>query len=353
MNKNMILVVILAIVAVGGYFMYSKSTSAPKQEAAGTTTDNAKKGDPILVKISVPNAAKHPAARALHEVFKKNLEEKSGGRFKVQVYDGGVLGEEASIITQTQLGTIQMAVISDVLATVDPKVSVLNLPYIFENYEQVDAAVDDAALIAEITADLPKHKLIGLSIFENGFRLMTNSVRPINTFEDMAGLKIRSAHLESLITLLGLFGTNVAPLNFNELYGALQQKVVDGQENPWNTIVTQSFHEVQPHVAVTNHVWSGFTVVANLEWFNALSKEDQELVRSVAMEASVAERKMSREAADKNRQFLVDYGTQITTPDLEKFVQAVQPMYDAFYAKHPEYKPLVEKILAKKQESNK
>ena len=340
MKKKIIVAVFVVLLATGAFFVI---------RSGGTGTNSA--SGRVIIKFASVSSATHPVVAALNDVFKKEVEEKSGGNISVQVFDNGSLGEESAMMEQTQLGTIQMASVSEVISGIDPKINILNLPYIFENDEQVDAVID-SELKDELLSDLQNHKLIGLSIFENGFRVVTNSRTPVNKLADLNGMKIRTPKTDAQINIFNAFSANVAPLNFNELYGALQQKVVDGQENGYNTIVTQSFYEVQPYLAETNHMWGSFVIVANLAWWNKLSQENRDIIQTAINDASAYERKISRQEADKNKKICEEHGVKITTPELSEFVKAVQPVYEGFYKDHPAFKPLVEKVLAKKAGAN-
>lgn len=302
----------------------------------------------LVIKFGTVNTGSHPVVVALNEVFKAKVEELSKGAMKVQIFDSGSLGEEPQMLEQTQLGVVQMCSVSEVLSSLHPKVNILNLPYIFENNNQVDAVID-GDLGKKIFDGLGEHNLIGLGYFENGFRATTNSVKPITKLDDLQGMKIRTPQSKAQIAIFNAFGANVTPLSFTELYSALQQGVVDGQENGYNTIVSQAFYEVQSYIAETNHMWGSFSIVANLKWWDSLSEEDQQIIQKAVNEASTHERMLSRKEAEKNKQVCIDYGCEITYPDLTNFVKAVQPVYDNFYAENPDFKPLVEEIIASKK----
>lgn len=340
MNKKIIIVVFAVLLAAGAFFVMK-----PGEKGADSASEK------VTIKFASVSSTTHPVVVALNEVFKKEVEEKSGGNISVQIFDNGSLGEESAMMEQTQLGTIQMASVSEVISGIDPKINILNLPYIFENSQQVDAVID-SELKDELLSDLQKHKLIGLSIFENGFRVVTNSRKPVNSLADLNGMKIRTPKTDAQINIFNAFSANVAPLNFNELYGALQQKVVDGQENGYNTIVTQSFYEVQPYLAETNHMWGSFVIVANLEWWNKLSQESRDIIQEAIDNTSRYERELSRREAAKNKAVCEEHGVKITAPASCEFVKAVQPVYEDFYKNYPAFKPLVEKILEKKVSVN-
>jgi len=334
--KKVSVLVIIAVVVIAGAFMIFKP-------------DSSKKVEKLTIKFGSVSATNHPVVKSLNEVFKKRLEELSGGNIKVQIFDNASLGEESAIMEQTQLGTIQMSSISEIITGIDSKLNILNLPYLFENEVEADKVLD-SEIGDEILSNLPQHKLVGLGVLENGFRVTTNSKRPIEKLADIKGLKIRTPRTEAQINIFNAFGANVAPLNFSELYSALQQKVVDGQENGYNTVVTQSFYEVQPYLSVTNHMYGTFIIIANDDWWNKLSPETRDMIKTVTRETIEYERKLSRDMAEENKKICIDHGVKISEPDLSEFAKAVEPVYENFYKQFPDYKQLVEKIFeAKKQ----
>lgn len=305
-------------------------------------------GKKISLKFGSVSNTNHPVVRALNEVFKPRVEELSEGKIKVHIFDNASLGEEGQMLEQTQIGVVQMASISEVISTVFPKINILNLPYLFENDQQVDSVID-GEIGKKILQGLGEHKLIGLGYFENGFRVTSNSKKPINELSDLKGMKIRTPQSPAQISIFTAFEANVTPLSFAELFSALQQGVVDGQENGYNTIVTQSFYEVQPYIAETNHMWGSFVIIANLKWWNSLSPEYQTILQNAVTEASKYERELAREAVSVNKKACIDHGVAITSPNLDEFVKAVKPVYQDFYAKYPDYEPLVKEIIAAKK----
>ncbi len=302
----------------------------------------------VTIKFGSVNNTNHPVVRALNDVFKPRVEKLSGGKITVKIFDNASLGEEGQMLEQTQIGVVQMASVSEVISTIFPKINIMNLPYLFENNKQVDAVID-GAIGKKILEGLDQQKLIGLGFFENGFRVTSNSKRPINKLADIKGLKIRTPQSPAQINIFNAFGANVTPLSFAELFSALQQKVVDGQENGYNTIVTQSFYEVQPYIAETNHMWGSFVIIANLKWWNDLPEEYRTIIQKAVTEASKYERKLAREAVTENKKVCIDKKVAITTPNLREFVKAVEPVYNDFYAKYPQFKSLVQEVIALKK----
>jgi tripartite ATP-independent transporter DctP family solute receptor len=303
-----------------------------------------KAGAVTTLKFSAINNAKHPAVRAINEKFKVLVEEKSKGTIKVEVFDNGQLGGERDVIEHLQLGTVQMAYVSPVLGNVEPKINILDLPYLFKDYAHLDKVLD-GPLGQEILKDLPGKKLRGFAFMENGFRQITNGKKEINSPEDLKGLKIRVPEAPISIANLEALGANVVTMSFNELYSALQQQVVDGQENAYPTISSSKLYEVQKYVAETNHMWGAYIIVGSEKWFSSLSDDQKKIVQEAAIEASKYQRQLFREEQEKNKQNLIDKGMKVTTPDLEPFRALSSPVYEGFYKKNPQLKDLVQKIL--------
>ncbi|GIP34328.1 TRAP transporter substrate-binding protein [Paenibacillus sp. J2TS4] len=309
--------------------------------AAGKGTGSS--GEVMTLKFSAINNAKHPAVRAINEKFKVLVEEKSNGAIKVEVFDNGQLGGERDVIEHLQLGTVHMAYVSPVLGNIDPKINILDLPYLFKDYAHLDSVLD-GPLGQEILSDLPSKKLHGFAYLENGFRQVTNGKREINTPEDLKGLKVRVPEAPISIANLQALGANVVTLSFNELYSGLQQQVVDGQENAYPTINSSKFYEVQKYVAETNHMWGSFIIVGSEKWFAKLPDDQKKIIEEAAFETSKYQREIFREEQEKDKQTLMDNGMKVTTPDLEPFRALSAPVYEDFYQKNPQLKDLVERI---------
>jgi tripartite ATP-independent transporter DctP family solute receptor len=274
-------------------------------------------------------------------VERKRIESKS--QHIIEVFDNAQLGGERDVLEQLQLGQIQMSYLSPVLGNVDPKINILDLPYLFKDYKHLDSVLD-GDLGKEIIKDLPSKGIHGFAFMENGFREITNSKKPINTLDDLKGLKIRVPEAPISIANLKSLGTNVVTLAFPEVYSALQQGTVDGQENAYAVATSSKFYEVQKYVAETKHMWGSFVIVGSEKWYSKLSPDLQKVIQEAADETSKYERQIFREEEQKNKQELIDKGMKVTTPDLEPFRQATTPVYEDFFKKNPNLKDLVNKI---------
>ena len=299
----------------------------------------------IVLKFAGVNNTSHPCIRAINEKFTPVVQELSKGRVDVQVFDNSQLGGERDLMEQLQTGVLQMSYISPILGAIDPAINVIDLPFLFNDESHVDKVVD-SKIGLDLLKGLPDKGLVPLGFFENGFRVVTNSRRPINVLEDLKGLKIRTPEAPISVAIFSALGANVTPLSFAELYSALQQQVVDGQENAYNTVTSSRFFEVQKHVAETNHMWGCFVILASAKWWNRLDQDVKDAIAEAAKQASRYQRDIFRQQTANSKQQCIDGGIQVSTPDLAEFRKAVQPVYDDFFKSYPQFKPVVEQIRA-------
>jgi tripartite ATP-independent transporter DctP family solute receptor len=259
----------------------------------------------------------HPVGQASRH-FAKLVEEKTGGRIKIETFGNGVLGSEPDMQASVQAGFIDIMVgPTPNLVGVVPEFMIFDLPFFYKDFAAVDAVMDGA--VGERLFSLLKEKtgIVGLAWWDNGFRHMTNAIRPVNKVEDMAGLNIRVIPNPLFIATWKALGTNPTPLPWPELYAALENRAVDGQETPYALIYTARFYEVQSHLVKTGHVYTPFVLLASQKWFGSLSEEDKKLVLEAAKESATFQRKVSRKSAEDLEQELVAKGFKITQPTPE------------------------------------
>jgi len=263
--------------------------------------------------VTKPGSAQNVCA----EKFKELLESRSD--YEVKIYHSASLGTETEILQQIQLDTVQMGIIT--LGPFDvflPEVRVVNYPFLFKDYEEVDRVLDGPPGKA-LLERLEKVGFKGLAFSENGFRNLTNNVRAVKTVEDAKGLKIRV--MESVLhkELWRLLGANPTPMGW-PIYTELQQGTIDGQENPLSVIWTYKLFEVQKHLTLTGHVYSAHIDVASLEWFRGLPEKDRELVRRCMREAAEYQRKWNRDNVADFLAKLKEAGMEVVEdPDLASF----------------------------------
>jgi tripartite ATP-independent transporter DctP family solute receptor len=263
------------------------------------------------IKFANQNAKGHPIVMGM-EKFAESVETRSGGRLKVQVFPGGALGSDQANISALQGGALEMASMnSGIFASLVKDFAVYDFPFLFASPREADAVVD-GALGKALHAKLEERGLIGLAYYELGFRHITNSKRPINKVEDLAGLKLRVIPNPINVDWVSALGANPTPLPFPELYAALEQKAVDGQENPVATINGAKFYEVQKHLALTNHQYNPQSVVVSKKFWDSLSPDDRKILQEAAEESARYQRQQARASVASTLDALKQHGMQVT-----------------------------------------
>ncbi|MFC0246376.1 TRAP transporter substrate-binding protein [Falsochrobactrum ovis] len=277
----------------------------------------------------------HPVGEA-SRYFAKLVEEKTDGRIKIDTFGNGVLGSEPDMQASVQAGFIDIMVgPTPNLVGVVPQFMIYDLPFFYKDFDAVDAVMDGE--VGEELFALLKEKtgIVGLAWWDNGFRHMTNGIRPVNTVEDMANLNIRVIPNPLFLATWSALGTNPTPLPWPELYSALENRAVDAQETPYALIHTARFYEVQDHLAKTGHVYTPFVLLASQKWFDSLSEEDKATVMEAAKESAVFQREISRKAAEDLEKELADKGFEITFPTPEALAEMrerVAPVVEEYSA---------------------
>lgn len=218
------------------------------------------------------------------------------------------------------------------LAGMVKEFGVFDLPFLFNSEKEADAVLD-GQLGQDLLKKLEAKGLVGLVYWENGFRNMTNSKRPIVRAEDMQGIKLRVMQNQIALGVFNTLGANAVPMPFSELFTALETRTVDGQENPITTIQSSKFYEVQPYLTITRHVYTPWVVLASKKWWDKLSPDEQRLVRQAAEASRDFERKDSRADSLKAMGTLEQAGMKINTVSPEEVArmrEKVQPVVDKY-----------------------
>jgi tripartite ATP-independent transporter DctP family solute receptor len=258
---------------------------------------------------------------AAAEVFKNLVEAETGGEVVVNVYPAGQLGGERELVEATQLGTVQMCLVSGAIAGVFKPAMVLDLPYLFSS-GPVAWKVLDGPFGEELSAALLKQTgLRNLAYGETGFRNFTNSKRPIKSPADMDGLKFRVMETPLYITMVKALGGSPTPIAWPEVYAALQQGVVDGQENPVSTISYAKFDEVQKYLTLDGHTYGADFFIMNDAFYQKLTPEQQEAVKQAAMVASTVGRAIQQLNSALGVASLKELGMEIYSPTAEERAQ--------------------------------
>ncbi|MET0335304.1 MAG: TRAP transporter substrate-binding protein [Rhizobacter sp.] len=248
------------------------------------------------IKFANQNAKGHPIVLGMDK-FAELVDAKSAGKLKVTVFPGGALGSDQANLSALQGGTLEMASMnSGIFASIVKDFAVYDFPFLFSSPKEV-AAVVDGPVGQQLHAKLEEKGLIGLTYYELGFRQITNSKRPITKVDDIAGLKLRVTPNPINIDWVNALGANPTPLPFTELYAALEQKAVDGQENPVATIQGAKLNEVQKYMTLTNHQYNPQSVVVSKKFWETLSPADRKILQDAAVESAKYQREQSRTAA--------------------------------------------------------
>ncbi len=262
--------------------------------------------------------------------FKQIVEQKSHGNIRVIIHHSGSVGNETSILQQLQMGALQMGVIT--AGPIDkfvPAIKAIEFPFIFSSYKQVDKILD-GKIGQGILNQFKKADLIGFHFLENGFRNLTNSVRPVHTVKDVKGLKIRVMKSQLQIAIWRALGANPTPMPW-PIYTQLAQHVIDGQENPLAVIYQYKLYEVQKYLSLTRHVYSALVFVGSKKFYDTLPRKYQKLLYEATKEASIYERNLNRKQVAFFLKELRKKGMIIDEhPDIASFKAKVAPLKNRF-----------------------
>lgn len=320
----------------------SKPAIESETIAEGEAPGDAKAEEVIELKVAsvVSQSAKDAA-----EEFTKQVLDETGGRIKVTFFHDNQLGDDKSVVEATQMGDIDMAI-----SPITPLASFYNdfylfdAPFVFFNYEDAYSVLD-GEIGQAMLKDLEKYQLKAFGFGENGFRYLTNSKVPVKTPSDLKGLKIRVMENEVQLATWKAFGANPTPMSFNELYTALQQKTVDGEENSLGIIDSSQFMTVQKYLSLAQHTYVPFVFCMNLNKFNSLSAEDQKIIENAAKVWVTKQREYSqkydKEILDKIRNTEGVEVIDITDEEKQQWMDLVieAEIYGMIKEKmtHPEY----------------
>lgn len=298
----------------------SKSESAGGKTKAGET------------KISVAHIfpESHPGGVFLNKLSDE-VSKKTNGEVTIKVHHNAVLGSEADEIQQIQAGSLDMALLygTSNFQSIDPVFGVEELPFVFKDSEHAYRAYD-GEFGERLTEMLKEHNFEVLSYWENGFRHFTNNKRPIVEPADMKGIKFRSAEIPLRLEMFKLLNASAIPMAFNELFTALQQGTIDGQENPLATIDSSKFAEVQEYLSLSGHIYNSAPFVASPAAMNKLTEEQQKIVIETLDELKIEQREQLAKDNEVLAKKLEKSGMKINEINHEAFETAVQPLWDKF-----------------------
>lgn len=289
--------------------------------------DRPAEAEPVNFRLSVETPEGEPLNYILR-AFQDALTERAGEEVTTELFDGGVLGDEIAQMELVRAGEVDVVPLGSDVVEIEPKFSLFDAPFLFPSKDAARKALDGA--LGERLADalMESSGLKVLAFGELGYRVISNNVRPITTPEDLQGLKLRTPGSATRIMAFEKLGAAPTPMNLGEVYLALKQGALDGQENPLSVIKEMSFHEVQNYISLTRHVYTPITLVMNGAKWEELSPELQEMVLEAAAEAREASRTLSDESDASLLGEFEAAGVEINDADLDAFKAKIDPIYE-------------------------
>lgn len=247
------------------------------------------------------------------KLFAEHLKAGSDGALNVKVFPSAMIGNDVQMLGALPAGTVEFALVgAPTLVGLVKDFGVLDLPYQFNSTAEVDAMLD-GPMGQQLLAKLEEKGLVGLGFWEIGFRNLTNSKRPIEKWEDLKGLKIRTVQSPIFRTFFDHLGANAQPMPINEVFGALEMHAIDGQENPISLIATQRYNEVQDYLTVSEHIYTAYVLLMSKKTWDSLDDTQRAQVRKAAEQARSEQRQLARQANSEKLAELKASGMQVNT----------------------------------------
>ncbi|MDQ0219482.1 TRAP transporter substrate-binding protein [Peribacillus cavernae] len=337
MKKSIFLVLFTFILLTGCSASTKDTSSSGGGEKSGKTT---------TIKIANFYADDHAVNKAIKEKFLPMVEENSNGKLKVDLFPNSTIGGEEFMYDGTRNGTIEMAVLSQIMEPDVPKVGLFSLPFLFKDYAHAKGVLD-SPIGGDIKTEFEaKTGLKHLGYGINGFRVVSSN-RLVKKMEDFKGLKLRMPNVPQMIATGQALGTTVSPMPIPEIFPALEQKVIDGQDNPYSTLRSNAWYEVQTHVLETRHLFLPNNYVASKKFWTSLSPEQQKVVEEAVQATVKREWELTEQGEEDDKKFLKENGLKITVPDEDfksEMIQATEGVHKEFYKKYSWAEETVEQI---------
>ncbi|WP_413614712.1 TRAP transporter substrate-binding protein [Halomonas cupida] len=264
--------------------------------------------------------------------FKKEVEEQSGGRISINVLPAAQVGGDVEIIEQVQMGLVDIGIPpTATLGNFEPRMQLLDLPFLISSYDDVETVLD-GQVGREILDTLEDDNMHAFNFWGAGFRHMTNNVRPIETPEDLAAIRMRTMQAPIIISTYENYGANATAMAFTEVYNGLQQGVVEGQENPLANIYTMRFHEVQDYLSLTNHAYHAYAAVMNSDAWESLPEDLQLVMQEAFDNGRDTARRLTQEDETTILEEIQDEIAinDITPENRQAFVEASMPVHEEY-----------------------
>ena len=278
------------------------------------------------------------------EKFAELVAERTNGEYKIEIYPNGTLGGENEMLDSMSMGMLDMGIItSGPFVNFSEDMGVLDMPFLFASNEEAYKIID-GEIGKELLATLEDAGLKGLAYAERGFRNVTNSVRPVTSAADLAGLKLRVMENEVYTATFKALGVNAVPMAWSEALTAMQQGTIEGEENPINVIYSYDLWDYgQKYVTLDRHSYSTAIITMSLDKFNELDEATQQIFVEAAQEAAEYERAWVADQEAGQLETIKSNGVEVVEePDVDSFREAVQPVYEAY----PQYADYIARINA-------
>ena len=331
------LTMVFSLTACGGG---NEESSSGGSEASGET---------ITLKLPHCYSEGHPLTDTLENFFKPELESRSGGRLTVDLYPNSTLATEEQIYEGLRNNTYEMGVVGTIFQDRIPSVATFQLPFLFSDFDQAREALYEQDYGQQLIGDVASLGFTVNGIVPDGFRVMTLN-RKAESLADLKGLKLRMPNLEVMVKIGECLGCAVTPMAMTEVFSALEQNVIDGQENPPSTIRTQGWYEIQDYLLVSNHVFTSLFLCVNSAFYDSLDPELQGILDEVIDETSSKIWDSAKEQAQADLDFMdAEADIEVYYPSdtfKQEMIDATASMYDDMYATCPEVEEIVTAIRA-------
>ena len=277
--------------------------------------------------------------------FAKRANAKLGNKAKVVVYGSSQLGGDKELLQKLKLGTVDLALPSTVMSSEVDLFGIFEMPYLVKDREHMKRIEKDVVW-PSLAPEAEKKGLKVIAVWENGYRHITNSKRPINVPDDLKGIKLRVPEGKWRVKMFQAYGANPSPMKFSEVFTALQTGVMDGQENPFTQIYSAKFQEVQKYLTLTGHVYTPAYLTAGATKWAALPADVRKTLEDMASETQAFVYQTAAKDEDELLGKLKAAGMQVNTPDKDAFIKASKVVYDEFGQEVKGAKALIDKSIA-------
>ena len=339
---------ILSLILAGAMALSLAACGGSKAEAPagdGKQPEAAEPAAGIPIKVANYYADTHPTNIALNEVFKPMVEEGTEGRYTVDIYSNNALGGETEFNEGVSMGTIEMCVTGNLMADRYPALYAADFPWVFDDVVQASESPPERSRDSRPFSQRRWAKsddvLRGCSL--NGNRCISNNVHPINTLADLKGIKLRLPTVSHYVKNFEALGASVVTMAMTEIFTALQQGTIEGQENPPSTLLANGWYEVQDYLAMTNHQIAMNFVLINDKFYNSMSAEDQAVLDEACAAFVAKQLELFQVAMEEDVKTLEEKGLEVSYPDREEFKAAGSVVIDEYRAEYPEFDAIMEK----------